>query len=167
MKRKGLLLVSFLAVAGCLLLFASLILRDPINDSYLSFLKRVELIEFIKDKVEQYPLAGYSIPSNISNGEIPTDIRNNFFVGEQAEKIYPADLPFLAVILEEGFLGIIFILALLYWSYKTNTDVKLLILLICATFLTFRMYYMVTLGSTLIYFLLGFYTRDSLTGQRS
>ncbi|HEX8932589.1 MAG TPA: hypothetical protein VF810_05510, partial [Patescibacteria group bacterium] len=81
--------------------------------------------------------------------------------------IYPSDAPLLALVLEEGFVGLIFVVILLYWSYKINSDVKYLILLIVATIFTFRMYYMVTLGSTMTYFLLGCYTKDTLTNQRA
>lgn len=165
-KRKRVLMVSFIILLVTLGMFAMLVLQNPFGDSYFSFLKRVELIEYAQGKISQYPVAGYPIPSNIAHGVIPTEIKNTFFSGDRADLIYPSDLPLLSVVLEEGILGLIFIFVLLYWSYKKNTDVKYVVLLICTTFLTFRMYYMVTLGSTLTYFLLGFYTRDSLSGQK-
>lgn len=165
MKSKGMFLASYIIMLVVLALLVAAIIQNPFSDSYFSFIKRVSLAEYIQEKVYQYPITGYPIPSNIANGVIPIDIKNTFFAGDRSDLIYPSDLPLLAVIMEEGLLGIIFIIALLFWSYKTNSDVKYLILLIGATFLTFRMYYMVTLGSTLTYFLLGLYTRDSLADQ--
>lgn len=167
-KRRRVFIASFIIVLVTMVLSVTYILQNPFDDSYYSFVKRLALVEYAQEKIAHYPVAGYPIPSNISNGDIPTDIKNNFFVGDRSsELIYPSDIPLLSVIMEEGALGIIFIVILLFWSYQKNADVKYLLVMIGATLFTFRMYYMMTLGCSLTYFLLGLYTRDSVAEQRS
>ncbi|MFB3887579.1 MAG: hypothetical protein ACE144_20355 [Thermodesulfobacteriota bacterium] len=134
------------------------------QDIYFSAVRRNLLIEYVKEKALHYPLLGYPIPSPAFSSNIPFDIWRNFFDFNFDISIFPADIPSLFLFSEEGILGALYVVLLLWLCYRRNPDTKYLIFLMLATITNFRLYYLITLVSSFTYFLLGYFTSDARRG---
>jgi len=129
------------------------------QDVYFSIYRRNLLLEYVKEKILHYPIGGYPIPSPTFSDNIPNDIWFYFFDFRFDRTIYPADVPLLFILSEEGILGITYVFVLLWLCYKRNPDTKYFIYLLIATLTNFRVYYLITLVSSFTYFMLGYFTK--------
>lgn len=130
---------------------------------YLSIFRRNLLIDYVVGKIAQYPIAGYPIPSPAFSENIPYELWTYFFDFRFDSTIFPADIPFLFLLSEEGVIGVIYVIFLLLLCYKRNPETKYVLYLILATITNFRLYYLITLASSFTYFLLGYFTK---TGKK-
>lgn len=164
--RKVLYTLSVTAAGGAVAAgILYLYVRHPM-DTYFSLWRRMLSLSYVRDKLLHYPLFGYPIPSRTFGGIIPQDIIHTFYGFDFNTTIFPSDLPLLFILAEEGIVGILFVALLLYLCYRRAPEkVLYLIVVLLALAGTFRMYYLIPVGSSFTYFILGYATRNKSGGQ--
>lgn len=149
---------SILVVAGIAVLSFYFFFTHSYQSIYFSIFRRNLLVDYVKDKVVHYPIAGYPIPSPVFSDNIPYDISFNFFDFDFNNTIFPSDIPALFIPAEEGVLGILYVILLLWLCYRKNPNTKYFILVMLATVSNLRLYYLIPLVSSFTYFMLGYFT---------
>ncbi|KAB0670422.1 hypothetical protein F6V30_09745 [Oryzomonas sagensis] len=164
-RRKVVFTVSFLAVAGAIVSGLYWVMTNVPHDTYLSLWRRSLALHYVWEKVNAYPIFGYPIPSNLFGGTIPKDIIHHFYGFDFYATIFPSDIPLMFVLAEEGIVGVSFVAALLYLCYRKAPDkASYLIIVLLSLVGTFRMYYLVPVGSSFTFFMLGLITKDTTEG---
>jgi hypothetical protein len=164
-KRKCLFTIFFTMTAVAILAGLYLLMTTVPTDTYLSLWRRGLAIQYVYEKVRMYPIFGYPIPSNLFGGTIPKDISHYFYGFNFDITIFPSDIPLLFILAEEGIAGILYITAFLYLCYKKAPDkAPYVIVALLSLVGTYRMYYLIPVGSSFTYFMLGLVTRKHTDG---
>lgn len=159
-KRKFMFTISFFIVALAIVSGLYLLVTNVPQDTYFSLWRRALSLQYVWDKISAYPIFGYPIPSNLFGGTIPKDIIQNFYGFDFYVSIFPSDIPLLFILAEEGVVGLLFIAILLYLCYKRAPEKAYYPILVLLSLIgTFRMYYLIPVGSAFTYFMLGLVTR--------
>ncbi len=156
-------LISILLVGGTVAYSFYAFFTSAYQDLYFSLFRRNLLVDFVKEKIMNYPLSGYPIPSPSISENIPSDLWNTFFNFNFSSTIFPSDVPALFVLAEEGILGVLYVGFFLWLCYRRNQNTKYFIFLLLATLTNFRLYYLITLVSSFSYFMLGYFTSPRRT----
>jgi len=160
-KRKVVFTVSFIMAAAVIVSGLYLLVTNVPQDTYFSVWRRALALEFAQEKFISYPLFGYPIPSNLFGGIIPADIIHNFYGFDFDVTIFPSDVPLPFILAEEGVAGLLFVALFLYLCYRRTPEKASYVILVLLSLLgTFRMYYMLPIGSAFTYFMLGIVTRN-------